>query len=82
MKLNIPITASMEAAAVAAMPASEQAGIRCVPISPLVEAPQMKNVPASSQKSRFPDASAKARNAVAIGLPVARGAGLGSPVSP
>ena len=49
MKLNTPMVASTLAPATSEMPLSMQAGIRCVPISPLVEAPQTKNVPASSQ---------------------------------
>ena len=47
MKLKIAIEASRLAAMISGMPLSMQAGIRCVPISPLVEAPQTKNVPAS-----------------------------------
>jgi hypothetical protein len=34
------------------MSCSTEAGIKCVPISPLVLAPQIKKLPISSQKSR------------------------------
>ncbi len=49
---NTPIAASRLAASTSGMPWSMQAGIRWVPISPLVLAPQTKKLPPSSQKSR------------------------------
>src|ERR1044072_7344167 len=80
--LNTPIPASSQAPASAGISLSMQAGIRCVPISPLVEAPQQKKLPASSQKSRRRDASASVRNEFMIGLPTAgAGGGLGGPTS-
>ncbi len=42
MKLKIAIEASRLAAVTSAIPLSMQAGMRWVPMSPLVEAPQMK----------------------------------------
>ena len=44
--------ASSDAAATSPKPWSIAAGIRCVPISPFVEAPQMKKLPARSQNVR------------------------------
>ena len=51
------------------MPWSPQAGMKCVPIKPLVLAPQMKKVPKRSQKSRCRAARARAPNAVDTGFP-------------
>lgn len=47
---NTPITASSPAAAVTGMPWSWAEGTKWVLTSPLVEAPQIAKVPASSQK--------------------------------
>ena len=58
----------------AGMPTSWQAEIRCVPISPFVLAPQMKNVPASTQNARVRDANARAVS----GAIAAAGAGGGA----
>ncbi len=71
---KMPITASRLAAVTSAMPWSTEAGIRWVPINPLVVAPQMKKLPASSQKAPEPTASRRPWIAVAKGLPVAAGA--------
>lgn len=46
---NTPMTASSEAAVVTGMPWSWAAGTKWVWIRPLVEAPQIAKVPASSQ---------------------------------
>ena len=54
-----------------------QAGIRCVPISPLVLAPQMKKLPASSQKSRERRPDLQGASAATKGLPAAGSAGRG-----
>ena len=54
--LKMPIVASIPAPNTGDRPWSEQAAIRCVPMRPLVVAPQMKKAPASSQKSRLCDA--------------------------
>ncbi len=54
-----------------------------VAISPLVEAPQQKKLPASSQKARERAASASVAKASANGLPCgSAGAGFGPPGSP
>jgi hypothetical protein len=53
-----------------------------VPISPFVEAPQLKKLPASSQKSRERSPSRKAASALATGLPRAATAGLSSAAAP
>jgi hypothetical protein len=53
-----------------------QAGIRWVPISPLVEAPQMKNVPASSEKSRERRPIRRPRSARTAGFSVRTGVGV------
>src|SRR5437879_6154484 len=50
MMSNTPIRASMLAASTSGMPWSIEAGMRCVPTRPLVVAPQMKKLAASSQK--------------------------------
>ena len=65
-----PITASSEAAATSGMPWSMEAGIRWVPMSPLVEAPQMKKEAARNQKSRCRTPRPSPRKALAMGLPV------------
>ncbi|MNL43439.1 hypothetical protein D3C87_1659510 [compost metagenome] len=54
-KSKMPITASVPAAVTAAIPKSPQMEIQCVWIRPLVESPQTKNVPKSTQKTGFPD---------------------------
>ena len=45
-----PISASSDAAGTSPIPWSCAAGIRCVPIRPVVDAPQMKKLPVRSQK--------------------------------
>ena len=62
------------------MPASKQAAIRWVPISPLVLSPQMKKVPNSSQKSRERDPSAQ--RAEGDARKDCRWSGAGRPRSP
>ena len=64
-----PTSASRLAATVIGMPWSCAAGMKCVPIRPLVVAPQMAKLPASSQKTRVRDASTRARTATAALLP-------------
>ena len=65
---KIPISASSGADRTGGMPTSWHAAIRCVPISPLVLAPQMKKVPASTQKARVRTPRASARSgAIAFG---------------
>ncbi|MNS75198.1 hypothetical protein D3C72_1087020 [compost metagenome] len=49
-KSNAPIIASAEAAGTADMPKSAHRAMKWVWIRPLVDSPQIKNVPASSQK--------------------------------
>ena len=56
--------------------------MRCVPISPLVLAPQTKKLPASSQKSRDCRPTPKAPIAAANGFPVAGGDSSTSWLSP
>ena len=68
-KSNTPIAANKLAPCTSGMPWSTQAGIRCVPINPLVDAPHTKKLPASSQKSRERSPSRSARIAVVAGLP-------------
>ncbi len=67
------MVASRLAAVTSAIPWSIDAGIRCVPMSPFVEAPQMKKLPPSSQKSRERTPMRRPRNALPIGLPVLTG---------
>ena len=74
---NTPIAASSPAPRTSLSPWSEQAAIRCVPIRPLVVAPQMKNAPASSQKSRTRTAPRNAPTALRNGFTSCRG-GSGS----
>ena len=74
MTSKMPITASRLAAVTSAMPWSMEAGIRCVPMRPLVDAPQMKKLPARSQKSRERTPRRRPLKALTIGLPVASGA--------
>jgi len=45
--------------------------MKCVPMSPFVLAPQMKNVPASNQNENDFEARRSAPNATAIALPLA-----------
>ena len=47
----MPISASSCAERTAGMPTSWQAAMRCVPMRPLVLAPQTKKVPASTQNA-------------------------------
>ncbi|CAB4757379.1 unannotated protein [freshwater metagenome] len=65
---KIPTIASRPAAVVAPMPWSWAAGTKCVLIMPLVVHPQMKNVPASSQKARVLAANARVDRAVRAAL--------------
>lgn len=71
-----PMTASRDAAVVMGMPWSCEAGTKWVWISPLVEAPQIANVPASSQKGpvRAAEPSTVSARRAALGT----GAGLGT----
>ena len=66
---KMPTRASRLAAVVAAMPWSCAAGMKWVPISPLVVAPQMAKLPASSQKVpvRLATRSAVQRGADRVG---------------
>src|SRR5688572_12076105 len=57
---KMPIRASSCVDRIAEMPTSWHAAIKCVPMSPLVLAPQMKNVPARIQNAGVRDATAKA----------------------
>ena len=52
--------------------------MRCVPISPFVDAPQMKKLPASSQNAGACDTSASVRTVAANGLPTDGGGGRSS----
>lgn len=61
MMSKTPMTASSEAAAVMGMPWSWADGTKCVRIRPLVEAPQIANVPASSQNGPVRAASNSTR---------------------
>src|SRR5713226_3583867 len=49
-KFNPPITPTRVAAVTCGIPWSISCGIKCVPISPLAVPPQIKKLPASSQK--------------------------------
>ena len=62
------MSASRLAARTSGMPWSCAAGMRCVPMRPLVDAPQMKNVAVSSQKSRERTPSPSAARATRAGL--------------
>ena len=75
-----PITASKPAAVTCGMPWSCAAGMKCDCTAPFVVHPQMKNVPARSQKSRTWIAWRRTLNGVANTPPVGRG-GAGSGVS-
>ncbi|GAA3230114.1 hypothetical protein GCM10020256_43620 [Streptomyces thermocoprophilus] len=70
-----PMTASSEAAAVTGMPWSWAAGTKWVWMRPLVEAPQMAKVPASSQKG--PVRTADSRTPTARRAAPGTGGGLG-----
>jgi len=79
----MPIMASKPAALTSGMPQSNAAEMRCVPMSPLVLAPQTKKDAASSQKSRTRIASTSVPTACFTGLPGATGAVFSAgPVSP
>jgi hypothetical protein len=69
-----PIAASSPAAWTSPIPWSCAAGIRWVPITPTVVAPQMKKVPASSQNARERAPTTRAPAVAAKGL---RGAATG-----
>ena len=73
---KMPTKARSPAAVTSDMPWSIDAGIRCVPINPLVVAPQMKKLPASSQKSRDRTPMRRPPNARAIGFSVLRHRGV------
>ncbi len=81
MMSNTPMRASRLAAATGATPWSWAAGRKCVPMSPLVLAPQTKKLPASSQKVPLCADSRSPAKATATGLPVAASDG-GSSVAP
>jgi hypothetical protein len=70
-----PTVASKLAAVTSGIPWSIAAGIRCVPMRPLVEAPQMKKLPARSQKLPEPAPSRSPCKLVAMGLEVVVGGG-------
>ncbi len=73
---NTPMTASREAAAVIGMPWSWDAGTKWVWIRPLVEAPQIAKVPASSQNG--PVRTAEDRTLSVRRAAPGTGAGLGT----
>ena len=78
-----PIIASSPAAATSVSPWSTAAGIRCVPISPLVVAPQMKKLALNSQNVRDPEAYTRPSPiAVRNGFPFAAGGAMSSSVAP
>ena len=56
--------------------------MRCVPINPLVEAPQMKKLPASSQKSRERKPSPSVSKAAFTALVVRGGSTGAMPIWP
>lgn len=73
---KIPMTASSDAAAVMGMPWSWEAGTKWVWIRPLVEAPQIAKVPASSQNG--PVRAAENRTDTARRAAPVTGAGFGT----
>ncbi len=73
---KIPMTASSEEAVVSGMWWSWAAGMKWVWIRPLVEAPQIAKVPASSQKG--PVRAAEKRTVTARRAAPGTGAGLGT----
>ena len=76
---KMPTRASRPAAVVSAMPWSWADGMKWVPISPLVVAPQMAKPPARAQKVVVRAASRRARDGAAGGPGRVRcGAGPGS----
>jgi hypothetical protein len=81
MMSNSPTSASRLAAAVSGIPWSWAAGMKCVPISPLVVAPQMAKPPASSQNGPVRAAAPSADNARRA-APREGGASGSSPVAP
>ena len=68
-----PISASSDAAGTSPIPWSCAAGIRCVPIRPVVDAPQMKKLPVRSQKVFEWRASSRPWTAPRNGLPPGAG---------
>ena len=68
-KSNAPIMASTDAACTSAMPKSLHSGMKCVWMSPFVDRPQTMKVANRIQKTREPEASAKARKALRTALP-------------
>src|SRR6058998_2535653 len=75
MMSSRPIEASKLAAMTSGMPCSIEAGIRCVPMRPLVLRPQMKKLPASNQKSRERSPSARPISGAAAAARGGRGVG-------
>ena len=75
MRSKTPIVARSDAAATSPNPWSIAAGIRCVPIRPFVDAPQMKKLPASSRNEVDRQTSPRVRIGVLNGLPLRAGAG-------
>ena len=83
MRLKSAMEASRFAPAIAGMSWSTQAGMRWVPISPVVEAPHTKRLPDSSQKSRERSSpTPRAESAARIGLPLLGTATLAPRSSP
>src|SRR2546427_4763672 len=67
--------ASTDAAGTAPMPLSPHSEMKCVCTRPLVDRPQMKKVPASSQKVRLRAASASTLKGVPKFMAMAGGGG-------
>ena len=79
---NTPTSASRLAAATSAMPWSCAAGIKCVPIRPLVESPHTKKDPDTYQKSRTLAASRNVCSVSCATLPALRTGGCQSGAAP
>jgi hypothetical protein len=85
MKSKMPIMASTLAAPTAGRPKSAQSGMKCVWISPLVLAPQMKKLANRIQNTRVRAASRNAvigENSAAAKEDVVAGGGAAGAVSP
>ncbi len=76
--LTTPITASSEAATVVGMPWSCAAGVKWVHMIPLVDAPQIAKVPASSQNGPVRRAANSTRSARRAASGAGTGLGLNS----
>ena len=77
---RIPITASIPAAVVAAIPWSWAAGMKCTAISPTVVAPQTKKLSASAQNVAVRAASRRTAIALDASAPPRAGLDLGAAV--